>query len=231
MEGITLIGVAKGRRSAGRPGNNCFLVVRAGHAHYTAAGLTRIASDSTVRDEAHRISRLQGIAENGPNVISQSILETIRVRAQSNGAKLLKQFGGLQGILRAGIDDLLIQIRGLGPDTLAQVIYEHLHPGPLGLISIGICRNTLTWLRILMIPGVVILFYSPFWWAHPAAGVGLHWRELPTTLDGYFARKLGLTIAARCVFRSRRRQIDSRGCTGADCQRGSTMVHRDTWQA
>ena len=32
--------------------------------------------------------------------------------------------------------------------------------------------NTLTWLRILMIPGVVILFYLPFWWAHPAAGVG-----------------------------------------------------------
>jgi CDP-diacylglycerol--glycerol-3-phosphate 3-phosphatidyltransferase len=53
--------------------------------------------------------------------------------------------------------------------------------------------NTLTWLRILMIPGVVILFYVPFWWAHPAAGVGFALAGITDTLDGYFARKLGLT--------------------------------------
>jgi CDP-diacylglycerol--glycerol-3-phosphate 3-phosphatidyltransferase len=53
--------------------------------------------------------------------------------------------------------------------------------------------NTLTWLRILMIPGVVILFYLPFWWAHPAAGIGFALAGITDTLDGYFARKLGLT--------------------------------------
>ena len=53
--------------------------------------------------------------------------------------------------------------------------------------------NTLTWLRILMIPGVVILFYLPFWWAHPAAGVGFALAGITDSLDGYFARKLGLT--------------------------------------
>jgi len=53
--------------------------------------------------------------------------------------------------------------------------------------------NTLTWLRILMIPGVLILFYLPFWWAHPAAGVGFALAGITDTLDGYFARKLGLT--------------------------------------
>jgi CDP-diacylglycerol--glycerol-3-phosphate 3-phosphatidyltransferase len=53
--------------------------------------------------------------------------------------------------------------------------------------------NTLTWLRILMIPGVIILFYLPFWWAHPAAGVGFALAGITDTLDGYFARKLGLT--------------------------------------
>jgi CDP-diacylglycerol---glycerol-3-phosphate 3-phosphatidyltransferase len=53
--------------------------------------------------------------------------------------------------------------------------------------------NSLTWLRILMIPGVVILFYLPFWWAHPAAGVGFALAGITDTLDGYFARKLGLT--------------------------------------
>ncbi len=53
--------------------------------------------------------------------------------------------------------------------------------------------NTLTWLRILMIPGVMILFYLPFWWAHPAAGIGFALAGITDTLDGYFARKLGLT--------------------------------------
>src|SRR5271156_796456 len=53
--------------------------------------------------------------------------------------------------------------------------------------------NTLTWLRILMIPGVVALFYLPFWWAHPAAGVGFALAGITDTLDGYFARKLGQT--------------------------------------
>jgi CDP-diacylglycerol---glycerol-3-phosphate 3-phosphatidyltransferase len=53
--------------------------------------------------------------------------------------------------------------------------------------------NTLTWLRILMIPGVVVLYYLPFWWAHPAAGVGFALAGITDTLDGYFARKLQLT--------------------------------------
>ena len=53
--------------------------------------------------------------------------------------------------------------------------------------------NTLTWLRIVMIPGVVILYYLPFWWAHPAAGVGFALAGITDSLDGYFARKLGLT--------------------------------------
>jgi CDP-diacylglycerol---glycerol-3-phosphate 3-phosphatidyltransferase len=53
--------------------------------------------------------------------------------------------------------------------------------------------NTLTWLRILMIPGVVVLFYLPFWWAHPAAGIGFALAGITDSLDGYFARKLGQT--------------------------------------
>jgi len=53
--------------------------------------------------------------------------------------------------------------------------------------------NTLTWLRILMIPGIVILFYLPFLWAHPAAGIGFALAGITDTLDGYYARKLGQT--------------------------------------
>src|SRR5271170_4496277 len=53
--------------------------------------------------------------------------------------------------------------------------------------------NTLTWLRIVMIPGIAILFYLPFWWAYPASGVGFALAGITDSLDGYFARKLGQT--------------------------------------
>src|ERR1700712_2940254 len=53
--------------------------------------------------------------------------------------------------------------------------------------------NSLTWLRILMIPGVVALDYLPVWWAPPARGVGFALAGITDSLDGYFARKLGQT--------------------------------------
>ena|SRR5271155_4520675 len=53
--------------------------------------------------------------------------------------------------------------------------------------------NTLTWLRILMIPGIMILFYLHYWWARPAAGIGFALAGITDTLDGYYARKLGQT--------------------------------------
>ena len=55
------------------------------------------------------------------------LLETIPGLGPVKRRELLKQFGGLQGILRAGVEDF-VQIRGLGRE-LAEVIYEHLHPG------------------------------------------------------------------------------------------------------
>ena len=53
--------------------------------------------------------------------------------------------------------------------------------------------NTLTWLRILMVPAVLGLFYLPFWWAQPAAGLGFALAGITDSLDGYYARKLGQT--------------------------------------
>src|ERR1700690_3161275 len=53
--------------------------------------------------------------------------------------------------------------------------------------------NALTWLRILMIPAIVALFFLPFWWADPAACAGFVLAGITDSLDGYFARKLGLT--------------------------------------
>jgi len=122
--GITLIGVAKGvDRRAGQ--EQLFLLAQ--------DTPTILPPDSRalhliqrVRDEAHRFA-IAGHRRKRAKRHSQSILETIPGLGPVKRRELLKQFGGLQGILRAGIDDF-VQIRGLGRD-LAVVIYEHLHPG------------------------------------------------------------------------------------------------------
>jgi len=53
--------------------------------------------------------------------------------------------------------------------------------------------NTLTWLRILMIPAILVLFFLPYWWADPAACAAFALAGITDTLDGYYARKLGQT--------------------------------------
>ena len=53
--------------------------------------------------------------------------------------------------------------------------------------------NALTWLRILMIPAIIALFLLPVWWAGPATCAAFAIAGITDTLDGYFARKMGLT--------------------------------------
>src|SRR3954464_13277195 len=53
--------------------------------------------------------------------------------------------------------------------------------------------NTLTWLRIFAIPLVIVLFYLPFSWADPAAGLLFAAAGITDSLDGYFARRMGQT--------------------------------------
>ena len=54
--------------------------------------------------------------------------------------------------------------------------------------------NTLTWLRILMIPAILVLFFLlPYPWADPAACAAFALAGITDTLDGYYARKLGQT--------------------------------------
>jgi len=54
--------------------------------------------------------------------------------------------------------------------------------------------NTLTWLRILMVPAIVVLFYLlPYPWADPAACAAFALAGITDSLDGYYARKLGQT--------------------------------------
>ncbi len=53
--------------------------------------------------------------------------------------------------------------------------------------------NMLTWMRIVAIPGVVLLFYLPYHWSDLAAGLLFAAAGITDSLDGYYARKLGQT--------------------------------------
>ncbi len=124
IKDVTLIGVAKGPDR------------RAGQEQLFRVGFDApllLSPDSSalhliqrVRDEAHRFA-IAGHRRKRAKRHNESILETIPGLGPVKRRELLKQFGGLQGILRAGVDDF-VQIRGLGR-SLAEVIYEHLHPG------------------------------------------------------------------------------------------------------
>jgi CDP-diacylglycerol---glycerol-3-phosphate 3-phosphatidyltransferase len=53
--------------------------------------------------------------------------------------------------------------------------------------------NTLTWLRIAAIPLIVLLFYMPYPWSDPAAGLLFAAAGVTDSLDGYFARRFQQT--------------------------------------
>jgi excinuclease ABC subunit C len=124
VKGMTLIGVAKGADR--RPGQEQLFLLGQEWPTILLPDSSALHLIQRVRDEAHRFA-IAGHRRKRAKRHNQSILETIPGLGPVKRRELLKQFGGLQGILRAGIDDF-VQIRGLGRE-LAQVIYEHLHPG------------------------------------------------------------------------------------------------------
>ena len=124
VEGVTLIGVAKGADR--RPGQEQLFLLGQDTPTILPPDSRALHLIQRVRDEAHRFA-ITGHRRRRAKRHSQSILETIPGLGPVKRRELLKQFGGLQGILRAGIDDF-VKIRGLGRE-LAEVIYEHLHPG------------------------------------------------------------------------------------------------------
>jgi excinuclease ABC subunit C len=78
------------------------------------------------RDEAHRFA-ISGHRRKRARSRQTSMLEAIAGLGPARRRALLRHFGGLQGVLRAGVEDLG-RAPGIGP-ALAQGIYEHLHPG------------------------------------------------------------------------------------------------------
>jgi hypothetical protein len=97
---------------------------------------------------------------------------------------LLRHFGGLQGVLRAGAD--LARSKESARCWRAAFMITCI-PGRRTEISkmLWTLPNILTWMRILAIPLVVVLFYLPFHWSDPAAGLLFAAAGITDSLDGY----------------------------------------------
>ena len=79
-----------------------------------------------VRDAAHRFA-ISGHRRRRARRFRESVLEAVPGLGPARRRALLTHFGGLQGVVKASIDDLE-RVPGVGA-ALARAIYDHLHPG------------------------------------------------------------------------------------------------------
>ena len=122
IEGLRVAGVAKGADR--RPGQERIFVPERDAPIVLPPDSPALLLIQRVRDEAHRFA-ITGHRQRRAKARTQSILETVPGLGPRRRRELLKQFGGLQGVARAGVDDLA-KVRGISR-KLAQAIYETLH--------------------------------------------------------------------------------------------------------
>ncbi len=119
---IPILGIAKGHER--RPGEETlFLVGRAGEIELPADS-PALHLLQQIRDEAHRFA-ITGHRQRRAKARRISPLEGIDGMGPKRRQKLLQQFGGLQEIKRAGVEDLA-RVDGISK-LLAQKIYDIFH--------------------------------------------------------------------------------------------------------
>lgn len=127
VDGIEVVGVAKGpgrrageetlvlaRIEAGSPGREL-------HPGSSSPALHLVAA---VRDEAHRFA-ISGHRKRREKARERSVLEDVPGIGARRRSALLKAFGGMQGLERAGVEELM-QVKGIDRG-LAGRIYASLH--------------------------------------------------------------------------------------------------------
>ncbi|NOX09271.1 MAG: excinuclease ABC subunit UvrC [Gammaproteobacteria bacterium] len=121
ISGIQLFGVVKGE---GRKPELDTLVAMDGERVSLSSDSPALHLVQQIRDEAHRFA-ITAHRQRRAKTRKKSALEDIPGIGAKRRQQLLRQFGGLREVSRAGVDDLC-KIKGINR-ALAQQIYDHFH--------------------------------------------------------------------------------------------------------
>jgi excinuclease ABC subunit C len=119
---LQVIAVAKGRTR--KPGMEQLFLAGQSTPTILPADSPALHLIQQIRDEAHRFA-ITGHRQRRAKARRTSLLEEIPGLGPKRRRELLKQFGGLQGVRGAGVDDL-VKVRGISR-ALAGKIYDNLH--------------------------------------------------------------------------------------------------------
>jgi excinuclease ABC subunit C len=124
IDWLQVVAVAKGRSR--RPGMEQLFLAGQSTPTILPADSPALHLIQQIRDEAHRFA-ITGHRQRRAKARTSSQLEEIPGLGPKRRRELLKQFGGLQGVRGAGVDDL-VKVRGISR-ALAEKIYNNLHLG------------------------------------------------------------------------------------------------------
>ena len=124
VEGMRLLGVAKGEER--KPGKERLFLSGQEAATILPADSLALHLIQQIRDEAHRFA-ITGHRQRRAKARTTSVLEDIPGIGERRRQALLRHLGGLQEVVRAGVDDLT-RVPGISP-ALAQRIYAVFHEG------------------------------------------------------------------------------------------------------
>ncbi len=119
---IPLVGIAKG--PSRKPGLESLVLARENRTIRLDSRSPVLHLIQTIRDEAHRFA-ITGHRLRRRKARNRSSLEAIEGVGEKRRQNLIRHFGGLQGIIRAGVEDLA-NVPGINKN-LAQKIYDTFH--------------------------------------------------------------------------------------------------------
>jgi excinuclease ABC subunit C len=122
VHGVLLVGVAKGPDR--RPGDEQLFLLGQERPLILPSHASALHLIQQIRDEAHRFA-ITGHRQRRAKARTRSTLEDIPGIGPKRRQQLLKQFGGLQGLARAGVEDIAT-VEGIS-HQLAQQVYEAFH--------------------------------------------------------------------------------------------------------
>ena len=119
---IPLVGIAKG--PARKPGQETLVLARENSTLRLPGNAPALHLVQTIRDEAHRFA-ITGHRQQRKKNRQRSSLEEIEGVGSKRRQNLIRHFGGIQGITRAGVEDLA-KVPGINKN-LARRIYDTFH--------------------------------------------------------------------------------------------------------